>query len=195
MTQLHQHGLLAHAQCLEKYFGQAGDVFPAEFGDRVVVRVLPSRKNPKRDLLPASFSSSLAAAAGISRLNPTFTSDLFFRGTPMPQPNKVPIQQPRLAADQPLGWAERLIRLDEAHFFDPVVQTVVVADADGAGFNAPSQSSKRAAGMVESDARREGYKAVQGGYFWNEGERRLYVKETDQYVLCALDRRADDNPS
>ena len=112
----------------------------------------------------------------------------------MPQPEKDAMKPPP-ASDRPVDWAQRLIRLDEVHYFDPVVQVVLVAGANGTGFETPGQNSKPAPGMVEGDARREGYHPVQGGLFWNESERRLYVKESGHYVLYALDRRADADPS
>jgi hypothetical protein len=90
-------------------------------------------------------------------------------------------------------WTQRLIRLDEAHYFDPEGQTVLVAGADGAGYDSPGQSSERAgwaAGTVEQKARQEGYKPLQGGLFWHAAARRLYVKEREHYVLFALDRPA-----
>jgi hypothetical protein len=113
----------------------------------------------------------------------------------MPQPQKDPLTKASTGMDRPVDWEQRLVRLDEIHYFDPVVQAVLVVGADGTGFATPGQSSGRAAEMAGEDARREGYKPVQGGLFWNAGERRLYVKESDHYVLFALDRRTDADPS
>ncbi|HXC64560.1 MAG TPA: hypothetical protein VNZ67_09380 [bacterium] len=100
------------------------------------------------------------------------------------------------AAGHPADRATRLIRLDESHYFDPVLKVVLVASAGG--LDTPGQSSERAgraAGMVRQEARWEGYEAVQEGLFWNAGEQRLYEKGRGRDLLVALDRRADADPS
>jgi hypothetical protein len=111
----------------------------------------------------------------------------------MPQTLKEPFEPTRHEASGTADWAQRLIRLDEAHYFDPEGQAVLVDGADGAGYDSPGQSSERAgwaAGTVEQKARQEGYKPLQGGLFWHAAARRLYVKEREHYVLFTLDRPA-----
>ena len=90
---------------------------------------------------------------------------------------------------------ERLIRLDDAHYFDPLNKEILFKDLGGGGeFRNLGHNQvymKKAADFMEAEARRDGYLPVQGGLFWHPVEKRLFVKSGDHYVLFALDRRDD----
>jgi hypothetical protein len=84
--------------------------------------------------------------------------------------------------------AERLIQLDERHFYDPLDQWVLFKD--GSQFRKLSHSvvyQKLAAAKVEAQARELGFQPLEGGLFWHAGTKDLYVKNGKGYVLYSVD--------
>jgi hypothetical protein len=84
---------------------------------------------------------------------------------------------------------ERLVRLDDTHYFDPQNKQVLFKDGDSyanIGHNAHFEA--QAAYKVEEEARSKGYTRVEGGMFWDAGARRLYVRNDGHYVLYSIDR-------
>jgi len=95
----------------------------------------------------------------------------------------------REKAQERLG---RLVQLDATHYFDP--QNKQVLFKTGHEFRNLGHDSaflEQAAHKIEEEARQRGYTPIQGGLFWDQGMKQLYVKNGDRYVLYALDRRKE----
>ncbi len=75
---------------------------------------------------------------------------------------------------------QRLIRLDDLHYFDPVHKQVLVRDA-GAGGYAALELPLDSAGAAASPGAGT-FTPVEGGLFWHAETKRLYVKNDDVYV-------------
>jgi hypothetical protein len=86
--------------------------------------------------------------------------------------------------------SNRLIQLDECHYFD--TQDKVVLLKDGSQFKnircAPVYL-KRSADRIREEARKSGFVSVESGSFWNPQTKHLYVINGERFVLYALDRR------
>jgi len=84
----------------------------------------------------------------------------------------------------------RLIQLDECHYFD--TQDKVVLQKDGSQFRnvhcAPVYL-KRSADRIREEALKSGFVPVLTDSFWNPHTKHLYVINGERFVLYALDRR------
>ena len=84
----------------------------------------------------------------------------------------------------------RLIQLDECHYFD--TQDKVVLQKDGSQFKnvhcAPVYL-KRSADRIREEAKKTGFVPVLTDSFWNPQTKHLYVINGERYLLYALDRR------
>lgn len=87
----------------------------------------------------------------------------------------------------------RLVRLDDAHYFDPQNRQVLLKEG-GTYKNLGHDLSYtlQAAAKIEETALSQGYKPIAGGFFWNPGLKHLYVKNGGHYVLYSPDRRGPD---
>ena len=84
----------------------------------------------------------------------------------------------------------RLIQLDECHYFD--TQDKVVLQKDGSQFKNVHRAPvylKRSADRIRDEAKRTGFVTVLTDSFWNPQTKHLYVINGERYLLYALDRR------
>jgi hypothetical protein len=85
---------------------------------------------------------------------------------------------------------QRLVPLSGDFYYDP--KEKLILKKEGSQFKLLDHERKRVNGtaaQVKNDALEQGYKAVSGGFYWNEKTRQLYVRQGERYVLYALDRR------
>jgi hypothetical protein len=90
---------------------------------------------------------------------------------------------------------ERLLALDDEHYFDPPGRQVLRRVLDRYNTVADHlDETKHPLDVAERIVAGAGFKAVGNGLFWNRQERSLYVKHDDHYVLYTRDRRKADTP-
>jgi hypothetical protein len=102
------------------------------------------------------------------------------------------VENLKAVRDQAGERLERLVQLDANHYFDP--QNKQVLFKMGQQFRNLGHDPAylaQAAEKIEEQARQHGYTPIQGGLFWDQGMKQLYVKNGDKYVLYALDRRKE----
>ena len=84
----------------------------------------------------------------------------------------------------------RLIQLDECHYFD--TQDRVVLQKDGSqlkDIHCDPVYLRRAGERIREEAQKHGYIPIESGSFFNPKTKHLYVINGERYVLYALDRR------
>lgn len=94
------------------------------------------------------------------------------------------------ARDEKLLRDARLVKLDQAHYFDPKHHLILEKTPEGyKNLGHDAALLQEAAEKTEESARRKGYLPLAGGLFWDAAGKQLYVKNQDRYVLYAQDRR------
>jgi hypothetical protein len=79
---------------------------------------------------------------------------------------------------------QRLIPLDEQHFFDPQTKQVLFkAGASYRNLGHDAHFEAVAARIIEEEADAKGYTALPGGLYWDKANRSLYVKNGGHYVF------------
>lgn len=98
----------------------------------------------------------------------------------------------RLEESRELGreHRERLQPLDESHYFDPGERKVLRRVLDRYNTVADGlDSTRHSVENAERALSGHSFKSIGNGLYWNPGERSLFVKSNDHYVLYARDRR------